>query len=75
MYDVMCGEVWENVSKNLAHKIAGKNRGDHLKGRDWQRFALECGLNARQVLERVSTLAASAIAEAGAAECEVAGME
>ena len=73
-YDVMCGEVWENVSKNLAHKIAGKNRGDHLKGRDWQRFALECGLNARQVLERVGTLAASAIAEAGAAECEVAGM-
>ena len=74
MYDVMCGEVWENVSKNLAHKIAGKNRGDYLKGRDWQLFARECGLNPRQVLERVSTLAASAIAEAGAAECEVAGM-
>ena len=74
MYDVMCGEVWENISKNLAHKIAGKNRGDYLKGRDWQLFARECGLNPRQVLERVSTLAASAIAEAGAAECEVAGM-
>jgi serine/threonine-protein kinase HipA len=24
MYDVMCGEVWENVTKNLAQKIAGK---------------------------------------------------
>src|SRR5580704_10550900 len=74
MYDVMCGEVWENVSKKLAHKIAGKNRGEHLKRRDWLLFARECGLNPRQVLERVSTLAASAIAEAGATECEVAGM-
>lgn len=33
MYDVMCGEVWENVTKNLAQKIAGKSRGDYLKGR------------------------------------------
>ena len=68
MYDVMCGEVWENVTKNLAQKIAGKSRGDYLMGRDWQRFARECGLNPRQVLERISTLAKSAIAEAGAAE-------
>src|SRR5262245_16877948 len=69
----MCGEVWENVSKNLAHKIAGKNRGDDLKGRGWQLFA-RCGLNPRQVLERVSALATSAIAEASAAEWEVASM-
>jgi serine/threonine-protein kinase HipA len=27
IYDVMCGEVWENVTKNLAQKIAGKTRG------------------------------------------------
>lgn len=74
MYDVMCGEVWENVTKNLAQKIAGQSRGDYLKGRDWQRFARECGLNPRQVLERVRTLAKSAVAEAAAVECEVAGM-
>ena len=74
MYDVMCGEVWENVTKNLAQKIAGKSRGDYLLGRHWQRFARECGLNPRQVLERVSTLAKSAIAEAGAAEAEVVVM-
>ena len=67
MYDVMCGEVWENVTKNLAQKIAGKSRGDHLKGRHWQRFARECGLNPRQVIDRVGALAKSAIAEAGAA--------
>ena len=74
MYDVMCGDVWENVTKSLAQKIAGKSRGDNLQARDWQMFACECGLNPKQVLERVSALATSAIAEAGAAEREVADM-
>src|SRR5882672_9788995 len=74
MYDLMCGEVWENVTKNLAQKIAGKSRGEHLNGRDWQQFARECGLNPRQVLDRVGTLAKSALAEAEAAASEVAAM-
>jgi serine/threonine-protein kinase HipA len=74
MYDVMCGDVWENVTKNLAQKIAGKSRGDNLQARDWQMFACECGLNPTQVLERVGALATAAIAEAGTAECEVADM-
>jgi serine/threonine-protein kinase HipA len=33
MYDVMCGEVWENVTKNHAQKIAGEGRGGQLTGR------------------------------------------
>jgi serine/threonine-protein kinase HipA len=70
----MCGEVWENVTKNLAQKIAGKSRGDHLKGRHWQKFASECGLNPKQVIDRVGVLARSAIAEAGGAESEVDAM-
>ena len=74
MYDLMCGEVWENVTKNLAQKIAGKSRADQLNGRDWQQFARECGLNPRQVLDRVGTLAKSALAEAEAAASEVAAM-
>jgi serine/threonine-protein kinase HipA len=53
MYDVMCGDVWQNVTKNLAQKIAGASRGDLLKGRHWSRFARECGLNPRLVLDRV----------------------
>ena len=65
MYDVMCGEVWENVTKNLAQKIAGKSRGDYLNGRDWQLFARECGLNPKQVIDRVGALAKSVISEAG----------
>jgi serine/threonine-protein kinase HipA len=74
LYDVMCGEVWENVTKNLAQKIAGKTRGDHLKERHWRRFARDCGLNPKQVIDRVSALAKSAIAEAKAAASEVAAM-
>ena len=53
MYDVMCAEVWGNVTRNFAQKIAGTSRGDDLKGRDWQRFARACGLNPKQVVDRV----------------------
>src|SRR5256714_15304024 len=71
MYDVMCGEVWENVTTHLAQKIAGKNRGDCLQGWHWQRFARECGLNPRQVLDRVRVLAKFAVAEGETAAAEV----
>jgi serine/threonine-protein kinase HipA len=71
MYDVMCAEVWENVTKNLAQAIAGESRGDYLMGRHWQQFARECGLNPNQVIDRVGALAKSVIAEAGAAESEL----
>jgi serine/threonine-protein kinase HipA len=74
IYDVMCGDVWDNVTRNLAQKISGKNRGEHLKGRHWQRFATECGLNPRQVLMRVATLANQAEAQAAAAAGDVAKM-
>jgi serine/threonine-protein kinase HipA len=74
IYDVLCGEVWDSVTKNLAQKIAGESRGDYLKGRHWQRFARECGLNPRQVLDRVGTLAKSVMVEADAAASEVAAM-
>jgi serine/threonine-protein kinase HipA len=74
MYDVMCGEVWESVTKSFAQKIAGEGRGDNLKGIHWQSFARECGLNPKQVVDRVGTLAKLALAEAGAAESEVAAM-
>ncbi len=73
-YDVMCGEVWENVTKNLVHKIGDSNRGAQLQAKHWQRFARECGLNPKQVLGRVGTLARSVIEEVGAAEIEVTAM-
>jgi serine/threonine-protein kinase HipA len=74
IYDIMCGEVWGNVTTKLAQTIAGKSRGDHIKGRDWQRLARECGLNPRQVVDRVVALTKSAIAEAEGVAAEVAAM-
>jgi serine/threonine-protein kinase HipA len=73
-YDVMCGEVWENVTKNLVHKIGDSNKGAQLQAKHWQQFARECGLNPKQVLDRIGTLARSVIAEVGAAEFQVAAM-
>jgi len=73
-YDVMCGEVWENVTKNLVHKIGGSNRGEQLQAKHWQQFARECGLNPKQVLDRVGTLARSVISQVAAVEFEVAAM-
>jgi serine/threonine-protein kinase HipA len=70
----MCGEVWENVTKNLAQKIASISRGDSLKRTHWVQFARECGLNPRQVIGRADALAKSAIAEAELAASEVAAM-
>jgi serine/threonine-protein kinase HipA len=58
IYDVMCGAAWPNVTRNLAQKIAGKNRGEHLKRRHWERFAAECGLNPTRTVARVEALAA-----------------
>jgi serine/threonine-protein kinase HipA len=74
MYDIMCGEVWENITKNLAQKIAGMSRGDHLNRTHWQQFARECGLNPKQVIDRIDAFAKSAIAEAELAASEVAAM-
>ncbi len=74
LYDVICGEAWQHITKNLPQKIAGKSRGDQLTGQDWNRFARECGLGARQVLARVRALAESAATEASTAASEVSAM-
>jgi serine/threonine-protein kinase HipA len=74
IYDVMCGEVWENVTKTLVQNIGGVKKGDQINGEHWQRFAREGGLNPRQVLERIVALAKLVISESPAAEAEVLAM-
>jgi serine/threonine-protein kinase HipA len=74
MYDVICGAVWESVTKNLAQKIGGESRGENLDGRHWRRLARECGLNPKQVFERIGGLASLALRETNAATAEVASM-
>lgn len=56
LYDVMCGAVWPTITKNMSNTIAGKSRGDYLKGRHWQREAVLCGLSPAATLRQVSVL-------------------
>jgi serine/threonine-protein kinase HipA len=70
-YDIMCAEPHDNVTRNLAQTIAGKNRGEHLKRRHWERFFREARLGVRPSLERVRRLANAVLAEASAAYDEV----
>jgi serine/threonine-protein kinase HipA len=74
MYDVMCAAVWDNVTRNMAQKIAGKSRGEHLKRRHWERCARECGLNPARLVRRVEELAGRVAREASPAAEAVAAM-
>lgn len=74
IYDVMCAAAWPNVTRNLAQKIADKNRGEHLKGRHWERFAIDCGLNPTAILGRVDELASTVLKELDGAVADVNAM-
>ena len=74
IYDIMCAAAWSNVTRNMAQKIAGKNRGEHLKRRHWQRFAADSGLNASRTVARVETLAKAVLAKAASTAKEVAAL-
>jgi serine/threonine-protein kinase HipA len=56
LYDVMNGDIYENVTRNLAMRIADKQRGAHIYARHWDRFAEHNGLSKTQVRRRVSEL-------------------
>jgi serine/threonine-protein kinase HipA len=74
IYDVMCGQAWEHVTRNMAQKIAGKSRGEHLKRRHWLRFAADVGLNGPRLIARVEALAKGALVETRNAGADVAAM-
>lgn len=73
-YDIICAEPYEGITRNLAQTIAGKNRGEHIRRRHWERFFREAGLGVRASLERVSKLANAVINLAPAAREQVAAM-
>jgi serine/threonine-protein kinase HipA len=74
MYDVMCAAAWDNITKNLAQKIAGKSRADHLKRRHWERFARDCSLNPPRLIKRIGELASRVLREVPAAAEQVSAM-
>ena len=42
-YDVMCGAVWENVTKDLVHKIGDRDRGEQLVAEPWRYLLANAG--------------------------------
>jgi serine/threonine-protein kinase HipA len=56
LYDVMNGDIYPDVTRNLAMKIAGKNRGHYIYARHWDRMAEENQLSGAQVKRRVGEL-------------------
>lgn len=73
-YDIMCAEPYEGITRNLAQTIAGKNRGEHLRRRHWERFFREAGLGAAPSLQRVRRLAEAVLAQAAEARAEIEAM-
>lgn len=62
LYDVMNGDIYPDVTQNLAMKIAGKQRGRHIHGRHWKRFAVQNGLSPTQVKHRVAAVSKAVLA-------------
>ncbi|SDK03389.1 serine/threonine-protein kinase HipA [Bradyrhizobium sp. Rc2d] len=56
LYDVMTDDIYPDVTRNLAMKIAGKNRGHYIYARHWDRMAEENQLSGAQVRRRVAEL-------------------
>ena len=40
-YDMLCTDIYDNLSQKLAMKIGGENRPEWLMARHWERFAKE----------------------------------
>ncbi len=74
LYDLMCGRVWDNITKNMAQEIGGQRRGGHLYRRHWERLAEARGFNKRMVVQRVIKLANQVIAKVDDAAATVAAM-
>lgn len=61
LYDAMTSLIYDNVTKNMAMKIADKSRGDHLQRRHWERFAQAVGLAPAATVRRVDSLGAQVL--------------
>ena len=56
-YDLMSAMLYEGVTRNLAMKVAGRQRAEHLHRRHWERFAAGVGLAPAATANRVEALA------------------
>jgi serine/threonine-protein kinase HipA len=73
-YDIMCAEPYDGITRNLAQTIAGKNRGEHIRRRHWERFFREAKLGVAPSLQRVRRLAEAVLAQTAGARASVEAM-
>jgi serine/threonine-protein kinase HipA len=56
LYDLMCGDVYERITKRLAQSINGRTEGIHLFGSDWQQLAKQVKVSPARTLKRVQEM-------------------
>jgi serine/threonine-protein kinase HipA len=72
-YDFISALQYEGITRNLAMKIGGKNRAEHLERRYWERFAQDVGLSPAATVNRVEELATAVAAQVDRVAGELAG--
>lgn len=58
-YDLLTALPYDGITRNLAMKIADKNRAEYIERRHWERFAEDVHLAPAATVRRVAQLAAS----------------
>ncbi len=53
-YDMMCTDIYEDLSQKLAMQIGGENRPEWIMERHWKRFAEDLKINNAVLRERLS---------------------
>lgn len=74
-YDLMSALAYDNITRNMAMKIGGQARADHLERRHWQRFAQAVGLAPAAAVNRVAQLAGRAADGVKAVAAEIAAAQ
>jgi serine/threonine-protein kinase HipA len=72
-YDFLSALQYEGITRNLAMKIAGKNRAEYLERRHWERFAQDVRLSPAATVNRVKELATAVADQADKVADELAG--
>lgn len=58
-YDLMCATVYDTITRNMAMKIGGKDRGDYVCKAHWKTFSESCELSLSAVIRKIRTMTRS----------------
>jgi len=63
-YDLMCTQVYPDLTEKYAMKIGGENRPDWLQLRHWERLAADLSMKKRFVMDMIQRMAGTIVIEA-----------